>query len=512
MDNTDQTVISLDSAASPAQADDARWGPKPLLTILAIISALQLLFIAFGPIDLSGDEALYWEWSRNPDVNYYAKGPVVAYLIWLGTALLGHTPLGVRAPAVLISFLSSLVLYRLGSRICNRKVGFLSALLLQIVPVISLQSIGMTIDPPLFLLWLCSLLIFHRACGDNRRRDWLLLGVTIGVGLLTKYTMALFYVCALLYLLTDIQRRKILRQPMAYVAVLVSLLFLLPVIWWNYQHDWVNFRHNLGHTKIEQGANFSLASAGDYVGMQFLVVTPLLLPLILIAAVKRRRIDPLGFWFCVPVLGLFLLKSFQGKVEANWPAMAYLSALIPLSAHYLDRDAPLGKHERRFVTASLIIPLVATIMSHGLGLLTYVGFPAKWDPTAKLRCWKKLGQEVGLIYGQMSGPKFIFCNRDTLASELSFYMPGQPKAYCVNLQRRMNQYDIWPGFHDFVHQNAVFVSDDHYKMPDELREVFAGFRPVPLEIRDSTGKVMRTFYVYVCRDFSGMPKVTATRY
>src|SRR5204862_4108891 len=33
------------------------------------------------PLDLSGDEAHYWDWSRQLDLSYYSKGPLVAYII-----------------------------------------------------------------------------------------------------------------------------------------------------------------------------------------------------------------------------------------------------------------------------------------------------------------------------------------------------------------------------------------------------------------------------------------------
>src|SRR5205814_9404343 len=51
------------------------------------------------PVDLSGDEAHYWDWSRQLDLSYYSKGPLVAYIIRASCAIFGNTMPAVRYPA-----------------------------------------------------------------------------------------------------------------------------------------------------------------------------------------------------------------------------------------------------------------------------------------------------------------------------------------------------------------------------------------------------------------------------
>src|SRR5881398_1203766 len=53
----------------------------------------------FCPIDLSGDEAQYWDWSRQLELSYYSKGPLVAYIIRTSCAIFGETMPAVRYPA-----------------------------------------------------------------------------------------------------------------------------------------------------------------------------------------------------------------------------------------------------------------------------------------------------------------------------------------------------------------------------------------------------------------------------
>ena len=57
-----------------------------LLAVALIVGSalLRLLYLACNcPLDLSPDEAHYWDWSRHLDWSYYSKGPGVAWLIRL---------------------------------------------------------------------------------------------------------------------------------------------------------------------------------------------------------------------------------------------------------------------------------------------------------------------------------------------------------------------------------------------------------------------------------------------
>ena len=59
-------------------------GAKPwayLILFLTTISLFRIYYIVACPLDLSGDEAFYWVYTTHPDINYYEKGPAIAWLI-----------------------------------------------------------------------------------------------------------------------------------------------------------------------------------------------------------------------------------------------------------------------------------------------------------------------------------------------------------------------------------------------------------------------------------------------
>jgi hypothetical protein len=64
-----------------------RWVSWSLGGVLVVATTIRLWYLQHGYLELSPDEAHYWEWSRRLDWSYYSKGPFVAYLIALSTAL-----------------------------------------------------------------------------------------------------------------------------------------------------------------------------------------------------------------------------------------------------------------------------------------------------------------------------------------------------------------------------------------------------------------------------------------
>src|SRR4051812_33800740 len=137
----DATVLD-----QPARALDAAEPPRPVWKLDWLTPARCRLILAavllFGfvshlrylrndcPIDLSGDEAHYWDWSRQLDLSYYSKGPMVAWLIRASCATFGDNMPAVRFPALLLAVGSSILTYLLTLRLFRSDRIALGAVLL----------------------------------------------------------------------------------------------------------------------------------------------------------------------------------------------------------------------------------------------------------------------------------------------------------------------------------------------------------------------------------------------
>ncbi len=515
-----------------------RYKSKPYSTVFIVfllaVGLFRVYYILNGPLDLSPDEAHYWEWSRRLDLSYYSKGPMIAYLISLGTFVFGNTVFGIRIMAVVFSALSSIFIYRLGKQLYGEQVGFFSAILIQIIPLFSAYGILFTIDSPFIFFWIMALVFFSEALsvqpsatggrnsGEHSKENiksnisnltsqlyWCLLGLSIGLGLLTKYTMAFFYPCAFLSLCFSKELRRLLITKGPYIAVIVSILVFSPVIIWNANHDWVTLRHTAGQAHIAEGIRVSLKSFFEFLGSQLGVITPLLFFLMAVSIwnLRGERKGEFLFWFSVPVFAFFFFKSMQAKVQANWALPCYITGIVAFSAFYVKRFFQDGTGKKILVAAACALSLIVTSVAHYSSMLN---LPVKMDPALRLSGWEDLGETVSGLYQQMSlvHPVFIFSDQYQVSSELAFYVKGRPATYCINLARRMNQYDLWPGFENLVHYNAIFVRVDDTPVPEKVSDAFRKVEKKVFTAYTKKHTKIREYSIFLCYDFRGLKEET----
>jgi membrane-associated phospholipid phosphatase len=491
-----------------------------LFVFLLAISLFRIYYILSGPLNLGPDEAHYWEWSRRLDLSYYSKGPMMAYLIYIGTAVFGDTVFGIRFMAVIFSLLSSVFLFILGKSLADERTGLFSAIVIQLIPLFSAFGILFTIDSPFIFFWILSLYLFWKALGKNGLSDlspgethqtgamlyWVLLGLSVGFGLLTKYTMAFFYLSAFLFFLFARDQKKLLLTKGPYIAFLTSLLIFSPVIIWNMQHDWVTFRHTAGQAHLAEGLQISLKSFIEFIGSQFGVITPLLLILLLSSLwrLRSKREGAFLFWFAVPVIAFFVLKSIQGKVQANWAMPGYITGMIAFSAVYLKEFPSYKIGKKIFISLAILLSATTTVVAHYPAILD---LPPDLNPASRLYGWKDLGTEVTQVYEQMTNarkPVFIFSDRYQVSSELAFYVKGHPITYCVNHNRRMNQYDLWPGFNRLLHYDAIFVMTGDAKIPKYITGAFRTVEKKVFTVYTKKRVKIRDYSLFLCYDFNGL--------
>ncbi len=488
-----------------------------LLVLLVGLGAWRAAFIAMGVYDLSGDEAYYWEWSRRLDVCYVTKGPAIAWLIAAGTAVFGDTELGVRSGAVVLSFLTGLAMYRLGCRLYDVRTSAWAAGVMQVTPIFAFYSVGMTIDSPLIFLWVAGLLAFHRALERGGAVDWLALGLVVGLGVWTKYTIALLPVCAMGYLLATRRGRRRLWSPWPWAAAAVAASFFVPLLWWDSRHGWIHFGHNIGHTKVQEGFRLTPLRTLEFVGSQLGVITPILLVFLVWGTWRRRRGDGFSFAMSIPIVALFLLKSLQGKVQPNWALPAYVAMYFPFAAEFLTAFGRWNVHVKRLVRASVIVAAVATGVLHVMvwvPLSAIPGYPAKLDPMWRVHGWRRLAAEVDRVRASMGGDPVVFSTKHTVTALMSFYCEGQPRAHWPRLREdRVTQYDYWPGLEEHTGRDAVFVTYDLTWKPfvaryGRLRRGFDRLEPVAFDVPGHWGaSEHRPVLIVRCYGLKGIDEV-----
>ncbi|HEY7115020.1 MAG TPA: glycosyltransferase family 39 protein [Tepidisphaeraceae bacterium] len=518
------------------------------------------------PIDLSGDEAQYWDWSRALDWSYYSKGPLVAWIIRASTSVFGNQMWAVRLPALVFAVATSILTYWLTRRLFKSDRLALGVILLNhTVPMFVAGSLLMTIDPPYFFCWGLASAFFALAVLDERRWAWVGIGLAVGAGILAKYGMLIWPVGMLAFLLIDPASRRWLRTPWPWVAMAIALLFLTPAVVWNVQHDWVTFRHVAKQTGAAKQGRLLDGNFFEFIGSQLGVLGPALAVILIgavIYALKRQRVlrakpsprpSPgipgegarqdravvLLLWMGLPLFAMCLLGSIRSKMQVNWPAAAYFSWMILIGYFLATRLADLAawRRWRAWFWGSVVFGLVMMPIAHNFEILyplisrynawrvdrargRGIDDPKKLekiqiefrqaDPTAKLKGWRELGARVGREMRGLKDP-FILCEDYMETAEAAFYTPGQPKTFCIGAyitkiedRKRRTQYDVWPD-RDLA-QPALRGRDAIYVgyLNDDLTRSFTSVEELPEEPIYRRGCKVRRFKIYRCRDFHGL--------
>jgi hypothetical protein len=504
------------------------------------------------PIDLSGDEAQYWDWSRQLDWSYYSKGPLVAYIIRASTELFGNEMWAVRLPALVFAVATSVLTYWLTRRLFGSDRLALGVILLNhVVPMFVAGSLLMTIDPPYFFCWGLASAFFAVAVLDERRWAWVGVGIAVGIGILAKYGMLIWPIGMLAFLLIDPASRRWLRTPWPYLAVGVALVFLIPPIVWNVQHDWVTFKHVAKQTGAAGQRRVLDGNFGEFVGSQIGVLGPALAvilggaivyawrrqrtlrgakPVTEVTGPRHDRAVVLLLWMGLPLFAMCVIVSIRSKMQVNWPAGAYFTWMI-LVAYFLGtrlRSVATWRRWRAWFWGAavfgvammpvahdfeVVYPLITRYNHWRVARLTAKGVTdeakleraklqyRQADPTAKLKGWKELGVRVTREMAGLPNP-FVLCEDYMQTAEMAFYVKDNPKTFCVGPyiskiddRKRHTQYDVWPDRNlaqpGLRGRDAIYVG----YMNDDVRGAFASVEELPEEPVIRRGVQVRRFKV-----------------
>ena len=393
------------------------------------------------------DEAQYWTWAQHPDWGYFSKPPGIALLIGLSTALFGDGLLGVKALAMLCYPAAALLAWLLGRRLYGETVAWWAALIVLTLPIYAWLGLFASTDALLTLFWLAGLWCYLRALDRDRWGDWLALGAVCGLGLLSKYTMAVFIGAAFLHLYACHRGRLASFRPWA--ALLLALALLAPNIWWNVVHDFPTWRHTAEITVNRQSVAH-LRHLGEFVATQWLSFGPVFGCIAVFGLFRLRRIwtDPsarLLVCFAFPLWLVVALQAASGGANANWAAPAFAPIAIAIAAWLVARQ-----RHRWLVAGVMINVLLAAAAYHAPSLLAAAeaSQPARYNPYARAIGWDDLARQLRPFVAAHPYAVLLADNRTLLAH----------MAYELR--------DLRP---QVVSWNPEGVAGDHFKLSTDLR-------------------------------------------
>jgi hypothetical protein len=246
--------------------EDQRSTYSSFILIFVFIKIVIYLF-AISNFGFQRDELLHLVLADHLDWGFKEVPPFIALLAKITTTIFGDSLFASRIfPTIcsgLIVWLTGLITVEFGGK---KFAIALACLALIFSPAFAAS--GYLFEPVVFdqLWWVFSVWLLVKYCNTSTIKYLYLLGAVIGVGLLTKYTMAFFTFALIIGLIVSKQRKLLLSKHIIGAALVAFLIFLPNVVW--------QFRHHLpviNHMKTLQEEQLTFITPSGFMLQQLVV-------------------------------------------------------------------------------------------------------------------------------------------------------------------------------------------------------------------------------------------------
>jgi len=376
------------------------------LTILVLLALARLLLhvLTNGQYGFHRDELAILDDARFLAWGYVAYSPVAPFIARVGLELFGPSLVGVRLFSALgqsiVMVIAGLMARELGG---SRLAQLVTAVAVAISPISLLQGAMFQYVGFDYLWWVLLAYLTIRLLKTEDRRWWLGIGAVIGLGMMTKYTMA-YMVAGLVGGVVLTNPRRHLTSPWLWAGVALSLLLFLPNLLWQINHNFIS----LEFLSDIHARDVAIGRTNDYLIEQlFVVASPFTIPFWIAglyyyffsAAGKPYRL--LGWMYLIPFVLFFVTQGRSYYLAPAYPMLIAAGAVLwEQRLHSLPTaKALLGKG----VTWGLLV--VSSLISIALSLPIAPINSGLWNVTSQVHDnfveqigWPELTETVASIY------------------------------------------------------------------------------------------------------------------
>lgn len=393
-----------------------KW--RPFFVFLCLYFTAWSILPVFISSSVSLDVSEGINWGHEWQWGYYKHPPLSSWILYSFYKLFGH--IGPYLLSQLYVLLTLVLIYQLGKKIWSPTTTLIGSALTLAVLYYTYPSLEFNHNVAQFPIWAGLYLAFYQSLTQNRLRDWILLGVLGGLGMLTKYTVIFLLIPMALYLVLP-KQWPLLRQPKPWIAVFVMLTVFAPHLYWLITHDWLPLSYASGRSQEVNAGAYNIKRHFSWISF---ITAQLVahIPLLIILALNRKRLvriheykksvphDALLLWYMwlSPIAVLIVLSLVFGIGLRDmwgmpmWALSGLLAASFIAPANELLTATKLRK-------AIIIWLSVATVL-----MIVYVGFGDKIRHKPSRMQWP---EQALAIQAQTTWQSLSSCNLDSVSGE-----------------------------------------------------------------------------------------------
>ena len=296
-----------------------------ILILLALARVLLQVFTN-GQYGFHQDELVTMDIAtRHLAWGYVAWPPITPFLARVSLALFGLSPIGLRSFAVLaeglVMLLAGLMVRDLDG---SRWAQILGVVAVATTPNSIIQGGLFQYETFDYLGWVLLAFMVIRLLKSENPRWWLGIGATIGLGMMTKYTIA-FSVAGLIVGVLLTRNRHYLKSSWLWGGALLSIVIWLPNLLWQIQNHWIS----LDFLACIHSRDVQAGQASSFLIDQILFnLNPVMLFLVIAGlyyfffAPAGQRYRILGWMYLVPFILLLLAQGNGYYLAPAYPMLA----------------------------------------------------------------------------------------------------------------------------------------------------------------------------------------------
>ena len=362
----------LPAADQPAEQSTSRTQTD--LALLASIATATLLlhFLTASRYGFNRDELSILEDARHLAWGYVAYPPLTPFFGRLALTLFGTSLVGFRFFSALLQAIGIVLTGCMAKDLSGGRAAQVVAACAAIPFSLGVGAL-MQYTSFDYFFWVLAASFVVRLLKTGNARYFVPMGLSIGLGVLAKYTM-LFFAAGILAGLLFTDARKYFRAIWPWLGLLASLLIVAPNFFWQARHHFIayDFLRFLHHRDVAEGLTQSFLA--DQFEMT-LLFSPLWIAGLCFCLFAReaKQFRALAWMYLLP-LALFLLA--RGRGYYLMPAYTFLYAA---GAVWAERwISKLSSRQSKPIRAAVAVALAISILGAAAVGLPLAPVPSAW--------------------------------------------------------------------------------------------------------------------------------------
>jgi Dolichyl-phosphate-mannose-protein mannosyltransferase len=299
------------------------------LVLIGIALAVMLIhLLTNGRYGFHRDEFQFLSDARHLDWGFVAYPPFTPFVERLGLQLFGVSMVGLRLFSVIAQALAILV-----TGLMARELG--GGRLAQVTSALAVATSGLPVFEGTefqyssfdYLWWVLIAYCVIRLLKTEDPRWWLAIGVFVGMGLMTKYSI-LFFIAGILGGMVLSSARRHFASGWFWGGFVVALMIFAPNFFWQARHGFIS----VDFLRHIHARDVRIGRANGFVKDQFVICVNLATAPIWIAGMvnflRSERYRMLGWMYLIPFVLFFVGKGRGYYLAAAYPMLLAMGAVV----------------------------------------------------------------------------------------------------------------------------------------------------------------------------------------